>query len=101
MLRENWSFHNDIAIPLEHKAIKYFRDPDSPRLKIYGADFIEGGNYVEVMIILLRNNSKMNGGLKVIDEFVKGCAPYLGVRGSDIPAQVTQELFDWFNRLYH
>ena len=101
MLREGWNFHNDIAIPLEHIAKKYYRDMDRPRSKIYDADFIESGNYVEVMIILLRNSTKMNNGLTAIDEFVQSCAPYLGVSGNAIPCHIAQELFDRFSRLYH
>lgn len=43
MLRENWNFHNDIAIPLESDARHYYGDTDRPFTKIYDADAIETG----------------------------------------------------------
>lgn len=100
MLRENWNFHNDIAIPLESIARHYYGDTDRPYTKIYDADAIESGNFVEVMIILLREVTHMVNDNAEIDEFVKSCTPYLGMRGSEIPKETAQELYNRFKSIY-
>lgn len=35
-----------------------------------------------------------------IDDFVKECAPYLGMRGSEIPKETAQELYDRFKAIF-
>lgn len=100
MLRENWNFHNDIAISLESIARHYYGDIDRPLTKIYDADAIESGNFVEVMIILLREVTHMINDNSVIDDFVRSCAPYLGMRGSEIPKETAQELYDRFKAIF-
>lgn len=100
MLRDGWNFHGDIAISLEHIASHYYGDIGRPVTKIYDADAIEQGNFVEVMIILLREQTGRNNEYKEIEEFVRNCAPYLGVNGNTIPKETAQELFDRFNELY-
>ena len=100
MLRENWNFHNDIAIPLESIAQQFFGDIDRPYTKIYDADAIESGNFVEVMIMLLRSVTHMINDNPEIDDFAKDCAPYLGMRGSEIPKETAQELYDRFKAIF-
>lgn len=100
MLREGWNFHGDIAIELEGMAARYFNDPVRPMTKIYDADDIESGCFVEVMIILLRESTNMENNRDDIDQFVKDCRSYLGKRGTYIPKETAQNLFDSFKAIY-
>ena len=100
MFRESWNFHNDIAIPLESDACQYYGDTGRPLTKIYDADAIESGNFVEVMLILLREATHMINDNTAIDEFVRSCSPYLGMRGSEIPKETAQELYDKFKAIF-
>ena len=101
MLREGWNFHGDIAISFESIASRHYGDVGRPTKKIYDADAIEGGCFVEVMMMLLRNRSGMNNEDDGIESFEQECAPYLGKRGNTIPKETAQQLFDRFQELYH
>ena len=100
MLREGWNFHGDIAIELESIACRHYGDIGRPVYKIYDADAIEVGSFIEVMIILLREKTNRRDECPDIDGFVKLCAPYLGMNGNVIPKDKAQELFDRFQELY-
>ena len=100
MLRDGWNFHNDIAMALESIARNQFGNVDRPFGKIYDADSIETGCFIEVMIILLRLKSKMEDNNDDITEFVKSCSEYLGESGNDIPNETAQNLLDRFIRIF-
>ena len=100
MLRNGWNFHGDIAINLERIARDYYGDIDRPVAKIYDADAIEHGNFVEVMVMLLREKTGKYNDNEEIERFVRECAPYLGVSGISIPKETAQQLFDRFKLLY-
>ena len=100
MLREGWNFHGDIATALESEATFYFGDIGRPLSKIYDADAIESGRFVEVMIILLREKTNMENDRDDIDQFIRRCALYLGMSGNTIPHEIAQDLFTEFQELY-
>lgn len=100
MLREGWNFHGDIATQLESIAVHHFGDIGRPITKIYDADAIEVGNFIEVMILLLREKTNMENDHDKIDSFIRTCAPYLGMSGHSIPKETAQDLFDKFKVLY-
>ena len=101
MLREFWNFHGDIAIPLEGIASSYYGDFGRPLTKIYDADAIESGSFVEVMIALLRAKTEMDNGCHEIERFISECRKYYGVNGNEIPKEEAQILFDTFKSLYN
>ncbi len=100
MLREGWNFHNDIAITLEHYAMKQFGYYERPFETIFDADAIERSSFVEVMIVLLRERSSMRNDRNDIDEFVEECSKYVGISGNDLDKEKANELFCWFKKLY-
>lgn len=100
MLREGWNFHGYIAIELEGIASRYFNAYVRPMTKIYDADAIESGCFVEVMIILLRESTNMENDRDDISRFVKDCRSYLGKRGAYIPKETAQNLFERFKAIY-
>ena len=100
MLREGWNFHGDIAVTLESVATHHFGDIGRPMSKIYDADAIETGCFVEVMIILLRERTNMENDRDDIDQFIGRCAPYLGMSGNTIPHEIAHDLFTEFQELY-
>ena len=101
MLRDGWNFHGDIAIPLEGIALRHYGDIMRPFGKIYDADAIEHGSFVEVMMTILREETGMKHGYPEIDNFVNDCAPYIGVSGHAIPKEVAADLFERFKQLYN
>ena len=101
MLRSGWNFHNDVAIPLEGAACELFGDIGRPVNKNYDADAIEGGSFVEVMIMLLRAKTGNSNECEDIDEFVRECAPYLGKRGNCIDPEVADKLYRRFRNLFY
>lgn len=101
MIRDGWNFHGDIAIPLEGDARHYFGDIGRPVTKIYDADSIEVCNFVEVMILLLREKTGFNNEHEEIDEFVSECAPYLGVSGNSIEPEIADKLYRRFTQLFN
>lgn len=100
MLRDGWNFHGDIAIPLEHNANSFYGGTFRPMNKIYDADAIETGNFVEVMILLLRESTHFSNEYDAIDEFVRECAPYLGKSGNSIDREIAAGLYAKFLELY-
>ena len=101
MLRDGWNFHNDIAIELERIARSKYCSTERPYTKIYDADSIELGSFVEVMIILLREKTGMENNHTDIEAFVNKCGPYLGKSGNLIPKEIAQKLFNDFKQLYY
>ena len=100
MLREEWNFHGDIAVPLENIAKPPFGQIDRPETKIYDADVIETKSFIEVMIILLREKTDMENDCNDVDKFIKDCAVYLETNGNSMPKEIAQNLFDSFRKLY-
>ena len=100
MLREGWNFHGDIALPLEYIARGYFMiEPLDKKLPNYffGADMIECGNFVEVMLFLLRSKLGLDSDLS---EFVDKTRAYLGCTAGEIPNSTSQSLFTDFEKLF-
>jgi len=83
-----WSFHNQIAIPLEMNA--------RGLLKL-SANNIEGGIFVEVMLYLLRSKYGFDCDLS---SFIKECAPYLGKSGIEIEKERAISLYEMFLEKY-
>lgn len=100
MLREFWNFHNDIAIPLEGIARRHYGDISRPVTKIYDADAIERGSFVEVMMALLREKSDMENSCDDIEDFISECKEFVEVNGNAIPKEEAQRLFDKFKEMY-
>ena len=100
MLREGWNVHGDIAVELENDANYYFKGIGRPVDKIYDADAIELGRFVEVMILLLREKTSFNNEHDDIDEFVTDCAPYLGKSGNSIDPEIANQLYSRFTSLF-
>lgn len=100
MIRDGWNFHGDIALMLETTARNYYQVDPNVSNKIYSADLIEGGCFVEVMICMLREKSCFQNSILEIDDFVKECNPYLGVGGHSINPEVAQALYDRFEKIF-
>lgn len=100
-MRDGWNFHGDIAISLESYARSYFKDIDRPTSKIYDADSIESGNFIEVMIILLRERTEFENEFIEIDDFVKECSRWIGKGGNEIEPETAEALFKRFVELYN
>lgn len=100
MLRDGWNFHNDIAMALANIARRHYGESEISTTKIYGANAIGSGHYVEVMIEILRDITNREDNHDDIDQFAKDCAPYLGTRGIDIPKEEAQEIFERFQEIY-
>lgn len=100
MLREHWNFHGDIALMLETIARNFYQIDSNLQQKIYSADMIEGGTFVEVMICMLREKSCYRQSELEIDRFVKKCKPFLGEGGHSIDPEIAQELFEEFEIIF-
>ena len=99
MLRKGWNFHNDIAIPLEGDARRHFGDLNRPVTKIYDADCIEHGSFIEVMVSILREKTNYENSQEEIDEFIESCAPYFGKDGYQIDSETAEALYIKFTEL--
>ncbi len=95
-----YSFHNDIAIPLEYIARKELDYNFRPRGTIFDADSIESRTFVTVMSMLLnkKNNYGLNG--KII-EFEEKCKPFYYKNGNSISETEATQLFEDFKELYN
>lgn len=91
-----WNFHSSIALPIESIARQHYNCADRPRTKIYDADFIESGHFVEVMSIILREKTDYEISRSDVDEFMDKCAPYFAKSASEIPQDIAQNLLDEF-----
>lgn len=100
MVREGWNFHGDVAIQLEGIGRSYYGWTGRPMTKIFDADAIESGSFVECMTLLLREKTSYNWETEGIDEFLDKCAPYFRKSGNSIDREVAQELFDEFTTLF-
>lgn len=99
MLREGWNFHGDIAIPLEARARRLWKDEDRPIGKIYDADAIQAETFAEVLMITLREKTQFRDDDE-INDFIKDCASYLGVRGDEIKPDVANRLYERWKELF-
>jgi hypothetical protein len=97
-LREGWNFHNDVALPLERIARRYFAYTDRPVDTIFDADCIEGSTFVEAMIVLL-NAKFSNKHFAEKDELIIKCKDYLCV-GGKIDNIIADKLFGEFEELF-
>ena len=100
MLRENWNFHGDIALPLEMEARVYYSLNGNRGETIFDADAIESGHFIECMSILLRAKSHYSWSNENVENFLEECKPYFGVNGNNIPKDTAQDLFDRFLEIF-
>lgn len=100
MLRENWNFHNDVAINFEGIAIQYFGWSGRPSKTIFDADLIEQSEFAEDMIILLRSKSEYSSEKKEIDDFVAKISPYIGRGGNTFDKEMAQQMLDEFISIF-
>ena len=100
LLREGWNFKNDIGLPLESIARRFYRNTDRPFGKIYDSDSIETGSFIEVMVILLREKTQYTSENDSIEAFVNKCTSLFGKSGHDISPEVASELFKEFTELF-
>lgn len=98
-MRDGWNFHNDIAYSLENIACKNYNWKDRPYRTIFDADAIEGGSFVEAMIILLREKTNYSREIEDVNIFIDKCSKYFGKNGYEITPEKAQELFDEFKAL--
>lgn len=98
-LREGWNFHNDIAISLEYDARRILGYRDRPFNTIFDADAIEGVNFAEAMIILLRKKTEYLQENAEVAAFIKECSPYVGMHALDIEPEIAAELYERFTAL--
>ena len=99
-MRDGWNFHGYIAHSLEGDARRYFKWRDRPFDKIFDADNIEQGHFVEAMIILLRDKTSYTAENDDIESFVEKSAKYFGFSGNSIPPEEAQSLYDEFTELF-
>lgn len=99
ILRDGWSFHNDIAIRLEMKAHSVFGEKNRPYTKIYDADSIEQGKFAEVLIDVLREKTGRENDCEDIDKFIKVCSGFIGISGYEMEPRVAQGLLNKFLEL--
>lgn len=92
------NFHNFIALPLENEARKLLSISDRPVGKIFDADSIEAGYFVEVMITLLhiKNNYAIDPSIK---EFILKYRNYSMVSGNAIEESIAREMYSEFENL--
>ena len=100
-MRQGWNFHGDIAIPLETDACMYYGEIGRPNGKIYEADSIEQGTFVETMILLLRESTHNDCENDEVNAFVRECQPFLGKSGHSIPPEIAQQLYYRFRELFN
>ena len=100
MLREGWNFKNDIGLPLESIARRFYHNTDRPFGKIYDSDSIEIGSFVEVMVIMLREKTQYSSEDDEIESFVNKCKLYFGKSGHEIPPETASNLFEEFSDLF-
>ena len=93
-----YSFHNDIAIPLEYEARKTFSFEDRNRDLMFDADSIELGSFVEVMLMTLYCKNNYMRSL-AIESFAEHCRKYFRVNGNGIAKDDALEIFKKFKEL--
>ena len=101
MLRKNWNFHGDVAIPLEMIARHYFGLNGNRGEYIFDADAIEAGHFIECMSIILREKSHYSWDDNNVEDFITECKPYFALSGHDIPNEVAQRLYDQFEKVFN
>lgn len=100
MLRENWNFRGDIALPMEMTARRFFDLNGKRGETIFDADAIETGHFIECMSILLRTKSNYMWDNDDMEDFIAECKPFFGVSGHDIPDETAQNLYDRFREIF-
>lgn len=100
MLREGWNFHNDIALTLEYYARSTFGYPDRPAGTIFDADAIEGGTFVEVMMLILRKKTDYTNEISEIYDFAADCGKCYSASSNAISDETADYLFKQFIELY-
>lgn len=93
-----YSFHNDIAIPLEYEARKAFGFKDRNRGLMFDADSIELGSFVEVMLMTLYCKNNYMSSLDIAS-FAEHCRKYFRVKGNGIAKDEAFEMFERFKKL--
>lgn len=108
MEREEWSFHNDIATPIQDEATSVFKhlnknDSLIYRYTIFSADNIEGNSFADVLIILLLeklNNNEMVD-VEIYYSFIKQLNNYSNQSLAEIGRDKVMDLYKEFNYLYN
>lgn len=90
-----WSFHVNIAVPIETKIDWRGELPE----KVFSikADAIECGEFVELILFLL---VKKYGFNKDVLEMIDDGKDYIGLPASQIPADVARAFYNRFEELY-
>lgn len=89
-MKEQWNFHNYVAIPLENYSRKYIGNNHTT------ADDIDTVEFVDTMLSILL---VVYGNFDDLGAFVDACQNYGKLPHSKIPDSVAQELFADFERL--
>lgn len=100
MLREGWNFHDDIAVKLEAMAARDLKSINRNVKRVYDAEVIEQGRFIEVMLVLLMERVLKVSIHEEIDQFARDCRPYAGLNVNVIPKEEVQRLFNTFLKLY-
>lgn len=96
---ETYYPQGQIALPLEQKARDILNTPNSSSNNnevFYSASQIWAGNFVEVMLFLLRTQCGFEINLR---DFADECQPWLGSSLKDIPQEIANTLYNKFNIL--
>lgn len=89
-MKEQWNFHNYVAIPLENYSRKYIGNNHTT------ADDIDNGEFVDTMLSVLL---VVYGNFDDLEKFVDDCRNYDKLPHEKIPDSVAKELFADFERL--
>lgn len=88
-MENGWNFQGWVAIPLEHYAKTHLGSSIS-------ADEIASGKFVDTMLKIL---SVSNIEPYKIQEFKSECKRYVGLSYTQIPDEISESLFNWFEDL--
>jgi hypothetical protein len=100
-MREGWNFHSDVAMVLEEYARDHYISNNSRTFnKIYDADAIQYGHFVEVMIMLLRDITNKSNEYERIDSFVKRIIRQEYLKPESVDKNEIFEVFEDFKILY-
>lgn len=92
------SLHS-LALELETTARKIMHFSDRPVEIIYDSDSIECGNFIEVMVILLKVKNNFTPDEK-IERFAKKYNSYVGKSMNDIGIALADVIYNDFRRLF-
>lgn len=100
-MREHWNFNANIAMELENIAKDYYKqDEGRPFDKIYDADAIQNGSFIDVMLIMLYAITNYKNNVKDIDNFRQKALKYVLYNPNEIDKFEAENLFTKFKKLY-